>query len=148
MPRTASHCHEACCYAASVGGSILVALLEAEGAKVDLILRAHVLVLRVELGRHDVQVGIFFRYCLRGSMSAAVPCTDGEDASGQWPCASCSKQDSASPTPQWVAARHPLLRGCPRPFTGLATRGGYWSYALRNHHFNKLDVMAMPSSCV
>ena len=60
----------------------MVALLEAEGAKVDLKLRAP-LVLRVGLRRHDVQVGIFFRYCLRGTLSATVPCTNGEDASGR-----------------------------------------------------------------
>ena len=46
----------------------------------------------------------FFRYCPRGTLSAAVQCMDGEDASGHWPSASCSNQDSASPTPQWVAA--------------------------------------------
>ena len=56
-----------------------------------------------------MQKRIFFRYCPQDTLSAAVPCTDGEDANSQWLSASCSNQDSANPTPQCVAAAPPTI---------------------------------------
>ena len=68
------------------------------------IVRRVLLVLRGWVTKALCAKEIFSRYCLRGGLPATVPCTNGKDASGQWPSASCSNQDSASPTPQWVAA--------------------------------------------